>query len=326
MPKLLVTGVGSNIGLGILRSLRAAAIPGDVVGTDVFRHAAGFAWCAAAETVPFATTAEYVPRFVEILRRHRVELVLIGSEVETWVLARARAQVEAETGARIVVNEPGLVDRCSDKWGVVELFRDAGLAYPDSTIRMDDRSAFVEKHGYPVILKPRHGWSARGVQRIEERASLDFFAEHTKEPILQEYLEGDEFTCAVVFDRSGAYRDHVVMKRDLLNGTTFRAEVVARRDVDDYVRAFASRHRFVGSINLQLRVVARGPVAFEINPRFSGTTSMRMGAGFNDVAAVVRNFLDGAPIEPMKPRRCRVLRYWDELVVDEDDPRFPPAP
>ena len=101
----------------------------------------------------------------------------------------------------------------------------------------------------------------------------------------------------MVFDRDANYRDHVVMRRDLLNGTTFRAEIVSVPKIDEYVTKFARSVRCQGPINIQLRLTPRGPVAFEINPRFSGTTAIRMRAGFNDVAAIVHNYLDGKPIE-----------------------------
>jgi carbamoyl-phosphate synthase large subunit len=322
MPKLLVTGVGSNIGQGILKSLRAASIGGEIVGTDMFRFAAGAAWCDKVYLVPPAREASYLATLAGIAKRHQSQLVLVGSELETHVLAAAKARLEKETGATIVTSSGELVEQMGDKWGVCQLFAKAGLERADSTIDMAERRAFAKRHKYPVVIKPRHGWSARGVQIIEDDESLDFFAKHVPEPILQEHLTGEEYTCAVVFDRDANYRDHVVMRRDLLNGTTFRAEIVSVPAIDSYISAFAKSVRAQGPINVQLRLTPRGPVAFEINPRFSGTTAIRMRAGFNDVAAIVRNYLEGTPIERMAPRKCRILRYWEEVVVEEGDPRF----
>lgn len=322
MYKLLVTGVGSNIGQGILKSLAAANIACDVTGTDVYPYAAGSAWCSRSYTVPFAKDPAFVPSLIQILRSNEIQLVLIGSEMETHVLSHAKAQIESETRARIVVSDPDMIDACGDKWGVAQLFKKAGLNHPDSLIDMSLRHDFIKKHGYPVILKPRLGWSARSVVKVEAPDVLDYCATHTPDPVIQEYLEGEEFTCAVVFDRDGNYCDHVVMQRDLLNGTTYRARVVFRSDIDDYVSRFSKTVKLRGSINIQLRVTSRGPVAFEINPRFSGTTAIRMRAGFNDVAAVVNHMLGGAPIVKMHPRPVRVLRYWEEMVVEDGDPRF----
>lgn len=322
MPNLLITGVGSNIGQGILKSLREADIRGDIVGTDVYRFAAGSAWCDATYTVPFAKDPSYADSLIAIIKKHRIELVLIGSEMETHVLAHERGKIEQLTSAKVVVSDADMIDQCGDKYGIAQLFKKANLNYPDSSIDMAARRAFVEKHKYPIILKPRLGWSAKSVVKIEEDESLDFYAKHTPNPVIQEYLEGEEFTSAVVFDRDGRYADHCVMRRDLLNGTTFRAEIVSRPDIDQYISAFAKTVRLRGSVNIQLRVTKRGPVAFEMNPRFSGTTAIRMKAGFNDVAAVVNHFIHGTPIVKMTPRRVRVLRYWEEMVVEDGDPRF----
>ncbi|MBI3819578.1 MAG: ATP-grasp domain-containing protein [Planctomycetes bacterium] len=323
MTQLLVTGVGSNIGQGILKSLRESDVGANVVGTDVYRYAAGSAWCDASYTVPFARDARYVPALIDILQKHGTDLVLIGSEMETHVLAHERARIERETRAKVVVSDADMIDQCGDKYGIAQLFKKANINYPDSIGDMNQRRAFVARLGYPVICKPRLGWSARSVVKIEDEASLDYYALHTPNPVIQEYLEGEEFTCAVVFDRDGRYADHVVMRRDLLNGTTYRAEVVSRPDIDRYIIDFSKTVKLRGSVNIQLRVTSRGPVAFEMNPRFSGTTAIRMKAGFNDVAAVVHNFLDGTPIVKMKPRLVRVLRYWEEMVVEDGDPRFP---
>lgn len=326
MTRLLVTGVGSNIGQGILKSLDAAGLGtsagNEVLGTDVFRYAAGAPWCSKVYTVPLARDPEYVDALVKILKRHGTELVLIGSELETHVLARERVRIEAAAGCRIVTGDFELIDRCGDKWGVVQLLAEAGLDHADSTIDMAERAAFVSKHGFPVVLKPRRGWSARGVQVITDGESLDYFAKHLTDPILQEHLTGDEYTSAIVFDREGRYRDHIVMRRDLLSGTTFRAQVVSEPAIDRYIERFARSLPMRGPMNVQLRLTPRGPVAFEINPRFSGTTAIRMRAGFNDVAAIVRNFLNGTPIGLQEPRRVRILRYWEELVLEDGDERF----
>ncbi len=323
MHRILITGLGSNIGQGIFKSLRLAEIPCEIVGTDVYRWSAGFAWCKANYQVPYANDARYIPSFIEILKKHQIQLVLVGSESEAAALSQNQAKVEKESGAKLLVADWKFVSRCGDKWGVVELFQEAKLDHPDSIIDMSKRADFIGKHGFPVLIKPRRGWSARDVHRIEDKASLDFFATHIQDPILQEYLDGEEFTCALVFDREGNYADHVVMRREILHGTTFRAEIIANPAIDRYLESFARSIRYQGPMNVQLRLCKRGPIAFEINPRFSGTTGMRCLAGFNDAAALVRHYLEGKPISKASPQKARILRYWEEVLVEEGDSRFP---
>ena len=45
-----------------------------------------------------------------------------------------------------------------------------------------------------------------------------------------------------------------------------------------------------GSFNIQLRLSKRGPIPFEFNPRFSGTTSIKSYFGFNEPEMFIKNY------------------------------------
>jgi carbamoyl-phosphate synthase large subunit len=60
-------------------------------------------------------------------------------------------------------------------------------------------------------------------------------------------------------------------------------------------------------------------VPFEINPRFSGTTSVRAQMGFNEVEAALRHFVLGEPVPTLKDAgRGVALRYWNEVYVSPE--------
>ena len=56
---------------------------------------------------------------------------------------------------------------------------------------------------------------------------------------------------------------------------------------------------------------------FEINVRFSGTTSLRARFGFNDVEAALRHYVLGEDTVSL-PRVTEgiALRYWNEVYID----------
>ena len=72
-------------------------------------------------------------------------------------------------------------------------------------------------------------------------------------------------------------------KEKATGGSNFPAEVVDNGDIsmlcDNLARALDLR----GSMNVQLRLTPRGPMVFEINPRFSSTVYLRHLLGFQDV-------------------------------------------
>jgi carbamoyl-phosphate synthase large subunit len=74
----------------------------------------------------------------------------------------------------------------------------------------------------------------------------------------------------------------------------------------------------IGPANVQLRVTARGPVVFEINPRFSSTTSARPLFGYNDVEMSIRNFMLNQPVERPQIKGGRFLRMIQDVYIPEE--------
>jgi carbamoyl-phosphate synthase large subunit len=71
-----------------------------------------------------------------------------------------------------------------------------------------------------------------------------------------------------------------------------------------------------GSINPQLRLTERGPVIFEIYPRFSGTVMFRHLLGFKDFIRSV-NEIAGKTIEDYIPPQVgtRFYRASQEVIL-----------
>jgi carbamoyl-phosphate synthase large subunit len=69
---------------------------------------------------------------------------------------------------------------------------------------------------------------------------------------------------------------------------------------------------------VQLRLTARGPVTFEINPRFSGGVSLRAHFGYNEVEMAIRDLVLEQPIPRLKLTSGEALRFWDELYIDDE--------
>ena len=74
------------------------------------------------------------------------------------------------------------------------------------------------------------------------------------------------------------------------------ARVVKNKQVGNLLNVIAKGWNLEGSINVQLRITKKGPMIFEINPRFSSTLYMRHKLCFTDVIWSLKEFYD----EPVK--------------------------
>lgn len=82
------------------------------------------------------------------------------------------------------------------------------------------------------------------------------------------------------------------MHRRLKNGTTIWAEVVENKEIKQEANKICQAYQPKGPLNIQMRLDKLGrPVCFEMNVRFSGTTAMRAHFGFEDVAAMIKEYI-----------------------------------
>jgi carbamoyl-phosphate synthase large subunit len=126
----------------------------------------------------------------------------------------------------------------------------------------------------------------------------------------------EEYTAGCFCDDAGAVCGVIVFRRELLEGTTWRAEAGLYPEVRAEAERIAAALKPRGPCNIQMRMSQGRPVCFEINVRFSGTTPIRARMGFNEVDAALRHFVLGEPV-PRFPLVAEgvALRYWNEVYV-----------
>ena len=109
----------------------------------------------------------------------------------------------------------------------------------------------------------------------------------------------------------------IVMRRILRDGDTHKCFSVIDTIIEQAVRNIVDAIKPFGACNIQLRVRDSIPYVFEINARCSGTTASRTLCGFNEPKMIADYLLK--KIEPkFEIKELTILRYWKELVVDND--------
>jgi len=323
MITLVITGVGGPLGQALIKAARLSAIPSRIVGTDRSDLSIGLDWVESPQLLPDSAEPEaYVAAMKRVCAAERATLILPGSDRELAVLSAAASELREATGAIVVASAPEVLQIGLDKAETSRFLEAAGLAFPRTSLLTDDAcvARLVEDLGFPLIGKPCRGSGSRGLFKVRSWEDVRYLRTLGTEMVLQEYLEPDdaEFTVAVYTQRDGQQAGSICFKRELVAGNTYRAwvdqEPAVLRESEAIVRAL----RPSGPCNIQLRLTARGAVAFEINPRFSGTTAMRAHFGYNEVEMAIRDFGLGEPVPAPVIRPGIALRFWDEVYKDAE--------
>ena len=320
MINTLITGTGGGVGQSIMKALRLSNMSLKMITADMHPMGVGIYRGDKGYLLPAADDPAFVDAVEHICRKESIDVIFVGSDPELPVFAENRQRIEQETGAMTIVSSPEKIRIGNDKWETYRFLKSNGLPYPDSALPQD-REALIERTGFPVLIKPRAGSASRDVFIVNSREELELLLKRVKDPIIQEYLmpENEEYTSgAVLFE--GELMGILTMKREIKGGNTYRGIVDSFNDVKEAVEKVALKFNPYGPSNFQMRFTSKGPITFEINPRFSGTTGMRAYYGFNEAEAVINYVLHGKK-EPMHHKNGIVMRYMNEVYAPLDEYR-----
>jgi len=313
--RVLITGIGGNVGQGVLKALRAGRESYHIVGIDMEPLSAGFSLVDRYYRTPRTSDAAFHKAFEAIVRDEAIEAVYVCSPTELEFFASHKD----ELGTTVLVNPLPVVRIGSDKLKTAEFLRDHGFCFPE-TLAADDEDgieALIAKHGLPVIVKPRAGFSSRNVFLVDSREKIRAAATLVPDLIVQQYLPDDraEYTAATLSGADQKVRALIIFRRDLIQGTTYRTELVEDSDLEREVVRITEALGAVGPCNLQFRVVDGMVYVFEINPRFSGTSGVRYLYGFNDCEMAFDLLHLKTEVTQPTLNKAVVLRYWNEICI-----------
>ena len=315
-PSVLITGAGGAAVPALIERLRSEGRR--VIAVDSDANAAGLYVADRAYRVPFAVSPEYVQVMRGICRREEIAALipLVDEELLSC------AALGAELGIAVIGPRPEFIALALDKYRLMLRMAEAGLPVP-ATRLLTDGPGDLEP---PLVLKPRVGRGSRDVRIIRTReelaAQLALPSRRSADMLLQQYVEGTEFTVSVVGWRDGAVR--AVIPKEIVDKRGITRIAITRRQaaIDAVCRAIQTQLHADGPFNVQLRVDAKNglPLTFEINPRFSTTITLTQAAGVDELGAVLDLALGAEPQCTWQWREGVTLirRTLDSFVEERD--------
>ena len=148
-----------------------------------------------------------------------------------------------------------------------------------------------------MILKPRKGSGSKDIFITDDNFVLNYVKKRYDDFIAQEYIDAhdEEYTCGLYRSSQSETRSIIIKRKLMPGGVTGIGEVVADSNIERVLSRVALAINLVGAINVQLRMRAKEPVIFEINPRFSSTVLFRHHLGFKDLIWSIQDSI-GEPI------------------------------
>ncbi len=301
--KVLVTGVGGNVGQGVIMNLRSRFSDIDIYGTDVNKISAGLFFCDYSLQVPLARDADYMSFMLNYVKNEKIDLIIPTTDDE--VLAFSKSE-----GKEIALTSP--YDSCKvfhDKWENFLAFKKMEIPFAKSLLPSQWNGDFES-----YIVKPRDGRGSRDI--FASPQNVNAFSD---EFLVQEYLEGKEVSISFYVDKSGNLIDFIVFERELSHGMTSLCQVVEdySLEIESLIRKIIQHFTIRGPCNLQGRVTTKGIIIFEVNCRYSGTNSIRSEFGFPDVYWGCNEYLYNYPPEKGNITKGAAMRFYSDIIYPD---------
>ncbi|WP_260860079.1 ATP-grasp domain-containing protein [Streptomyces cupreus] len=246
-----------------------------------------------------------IPQLRAIHRETPFSAVL--SLTEQGLLPAAR--IAEGLGVRGLPSE--VVARTRDKFAMRTWLRDKGFSgVPCEVVRdAGDILGFGTEHGYPVIVKPRHGQGSERVSCFRRAEDVVTPPASADEYIAEVFFPGEEFSVEA-FSCAGSH--HVLAITGKFTQDAF-VEIghVVPAPVEPHMTAAIKAYvgEFLDAMGIsdgcshtELRLTPSGPEVIETHTRVGGDsipTLVRQATGHDLLDHVVQWFLDG--VEPQEP-------------------------
>jgi carbamoyl-phosphate synthase large subunit len=334
-PRVLVTGVGGrSVGHQILQALLPLGDRYSIIATDADSFSYGLYQVNDRYVVPRASDPRYLEAIRTLVQKEAIDVVLPGTEPEVAMLGHR----VNDLGCPVLVNPPAVLAICANKNRLSQWLSAHGFLSPFTVLGAQWR-VLVDRTGFPIVGKPaENAGGSRGVQILNSTIEVEQYLAMSDAPakvLFQQYVgnSADEYTVGVATTVDGAIIDSIVLRRVLtglslgqarqIDGCTYTLStgysqgiIVKHPRIQEVCERLALKIGARGPLNIQCRGVGDDVYIFEVHPRFSGSTSIRAAAGFNEPDMLIRNHVFHEPMARQHYQTdVAAIRAFSNLLV-----------
>lgn len=264
--------------------------------------------------VPFATDDSFEIVMEDIIKKNDIEYYIPYVDKE---ILKAFNIVSKFENLKLICPNKKFVDLCLNKYELIKELERNSISKLETILGSD----FNFEMDFPLFIKPITSRGSRGICKINnvEQFNAYFALENYKidKIIVQEYLDGTEYTVSVVVNNLNSLIAVVPKKIFIKKGITISGVTEKNNKILEKCREIVSKLKPCGPFNVQLKIVDDEVKIFEINPRFSTTSILTCQAGINEFGLCIESYnkKDIKYIESFK-ENLYLFRKWENIFYE----------
>ncbi len=321
MFKLLILSVGSLLGQVTLDVLEGRRSDLHIIGLNSIANAPSNYRCDEVFLTPETLNPAFLDHFERVLDTLQPDFILPGRDDDIVFLAQY-AEGHPQWQQKVPCGKPALATVFRDKWLSYQWAREQDLPFAeslwyDSNTPINTYAAFIQRVGFPLIVKPRQGFGSNGVLFVQSEAEVERL-KASGALLLQECLGNTEHLDAYtkiyeqgmpLFFQIPQFENHSAQILIDPEGSCSRIFCSHNRFVMGKIEQITPSEppEFIASVSRYAKALSdsgwRGPAniaalpnakgewkVHEINLRMTGATSLRLACGLDEIKRVLEAF------------------------------------
>lgn len=279
MINVLITSAGRRVEL--IKCFKEARdslnLNGNIVAIDINNTAPALYHADKHYLISKITDDNYILDIIDICKKEDIHLIVPTIDTELFKLAENKDFIEANTNAIVHVSNLKVMEICRNKYNTQDFFEENGIGAP-KLISMENIKN--KDYEFPLFIKPLNGSSSINTFKINNENELQFFLDYVPNPIIQEFIEGKEFTVDAFADFNSNPITIVPRLRIATRGGEISKGIVKKdKEIIEQVKKVLLVLKPIGHVTLQCMKTNNGIKFIEINPRFGGGAPISIKAG-----------------------------------------------
>lgn len=262
------------------------------------------------------TKEERLEAIIDTIKKTNIDIVL-PVDVETIRLISEYKDKFSNLTSIAPIPDLESIDIANDKWLLSLWLNENNISHPSTILYKSDTNLdkTISSISFPVLIKPRDGYSGKGIKKFENAIELENFYRgdlHSEKFIVQSFIKGYDIDCSVLCS-GGRILAHTIQKSLMFESYGFSSpsaiEFLNHDKIYNIVKKVVERFNWDGIVHIDLRYdqTDQQVKIIELNPRFWGSVSASMFAGVNfPYLACLSSLKRDIPV--INTRQIRVVR------------------
>jgi carbamoylphosphate synthase large subunit len=285
MNNILFTSAGRRVELvqQFIKARNEYSKSSRIVSADMNSLAPALYFADAFYTVPAIKDPQYIPKLLEICEKEKIRLIIPTIDTELHKLSSNRHLFNS-IGTDVLVSSIETLIISENKLNTFRFFKSLNLKTPESY-----GQGMPHRGSFPSFIKPISGSSSINTFKVNNEKELEFFEDYIGDYLIQEFIDGEEYTIDVFCDFEG--NPIFITPRIRLavrSGEVLKTQIKHDEQLEMQVIKIISKLKPNGPLTIQAikNKIDDQFYFIEINARFGGGSPLSMKAGANSAYAL----------------------------------------